>query len=322
MAAPARPDQTSPRVTVRVPATSANLGPGFDCLGMALSIHNVVEMAELAGGLHVEVEGEGAGELSTGPDNLAVRAAERLFAVAGRCPRGLFLRLVNRIPPSRGLGSSSAAIAGALVAANDLAGRPLDRETLLQLASDMEGHPDNVTPALFGGITVAASVAGRASYARFDPPPALAVAAIVPDVPLSTAQARRVLPERVPRADAVFNVQRACLLVAALQAGRLDLLADALDDRLHQPYRAPLLPGLAEALAEGRRPGLLGATLSGSGSTVLAWLDPAAPRAAREAGVEALAGRLRERGVGCRVWFVAPSAAGAEVVASGETGGR
>ncbi len=312
------------RVTVRDPATSANLGAGFDCLGLALSVHNLVEMAEIPGGLRVAVEGEGAGRLPAGPDNLAVRAAEHLFAAAGRRPRGLGLRLVNRIPPSRGLGSSSAAIVGALVAANELVGRPLGRDELLHLAVSLERHPDNVTPALFGGVTVAATVSGPASasspeptpaeertvYVRFDPPAALALAVIVPDAPLSTEEARRALPPRVSRGDAVFNLQRACLLVAALQAGRLDLLPDALDDRLHQPYRGPLLPGLAEVLAGGRRPGLLGVTLSGSGSTVLAWLDHAAAGSGLDSSP-------RHGPSGRRVWSLWPACFGSAVWGAG-----
>lgn len=302
---------------MRVPATSANLGAGLDCLGLALAIYNEVEMAVLPAGLRVEVEGEGAGELSTGPDNLAVQAAARLFSAVGGAPPGLFVRLVNRIPPSRGLGSSSAAIVGSLVAANALAGAPLSRDDLLQLAVEMEGHPDNVTPALVGGVTAAAAADGCAVYMRFDAPAGLRVAAVIPDRPMSTAEARRVLPETVPRADAVFNIQRACLTVAALQAGRFDLLPDSLEDRLHQPYRGRIMPGLAEALAAGRRPGLLGVTLSGSGSTVLAWLDPAAPPAKQEEGAEAVAACFRRLGIGCRVWLAAPDTGGAHLIEQG-----
>lgn len=300
-------------VTVRVPATSANLGPGFDTLGMALELYNTVEMAEAPAGVRLYVEGEGAEALSRRPDNLVVSAAERLFAECGRSVSGLIVRLVNRIPVSRGLGSSATAIVGGLVAANHLVGSPLGTDDLLELAVAMEGHADNVTPALMGGVTVACNTGGRTRYLRFDPPPDLALGVIIPDRPLSTAEARRVLPDRIPREDAVYNLQRACLLVGALQAGRLDLIGEALGDRLHQPYRVSLLPGLDQVLSTSRRPGLLGACLSGSGSTVLVFLDPAAGPAERDQAVEDLAGAFRAHKIGCHVLSVRPALRGAQI---------
>lgn len=317
-------------IRVRVPATSANLGPGFDCLGMALAIYNTIEMDEApAEGVQVSVAGEGAEALSGAAGNMVAEAAERLFRAAGRRPRGLRLRVENAYPVARGLGSSAAAIVGGLVAANAMVGSPLGTDGLLDLAVEMEGHPDNVTPALLGGVTVACTVrdgagqdgGARTVYARFDPPPGLRLALVIPERPLSTAEARAALPAAVPRADAVFNLQRACLLVASLQAGRTDLLGLALDDRLHQPYRAGLLPGLAEALAAARRPGLLGGCLSGSGSTVLLFLDPGEEALWGEA-VDAVAGAFRRNGIACQVRFVSPSAAGAHVVASAGRGGK
>lgn len=306
-------------VRVRVPATAANLGPGFDCLGMALSLYNEIEVEEAAAGCAVAVEGEGAGELAEAGRNLVLSALERVWAAAGRRPPGLRLRLRNAVPLARGLGSSAAAIAGGLVAGNALLGHPLGRQQLLDLALALEGHPDNVTPALCGGVTVACTVpagdggGGTVAYVRLDPPPDLALAVVVPDRPLATAAARAVLPQRVERADAVFNLQRSCLLTAALGQGRLDLLPAALEDRLHQPYRAALLPGLEEALARARRePALLGACLSGSGSSLLVFLRPG-----EEAGWEAAVGRVadafREQGIGCRVLPVKPSPHGALV---------
>ncbi len=294
-------------VRVRVPATSANLGPGFDCLGMALALYNHVEAEEVPAGLQVTVEGEGTGELAAAAGNLVVTAAERLFAAVGRRPAGLRLRLRNGVPVARGLGSSAAAIVGGLVAANALLGVPLSAERLLDLAVELEGHPDNVTPALVGGVTVSCGTA----FVRFDPPPGLALAVIVPERPLPTAEARAALPRRIERADAVFNLQRACLLTAALREGRLDLLPAALDDRLHQPYRAALLPGLAEALERARRErALLGACLSGSGSSVLVFLAPGR-EADHTAAVERVAAAFRERGTACRTLFTAPCAQGA-----------
>lgn len=309
-------------IRVRVPATSANLGPGFDCLGMALSIYNTIEMEEAPQGLHLSVAGEGAEVLAGEAGNMVAEAAARLFHAAGRHPRGLRLHVENSYPIARGMGSSAAAIVGGLVAANALLGFPLATDDLLQLAVEMEGHPDNVTPALTGGVTVACTLqegtgggggGARTVYVRFDPPPGLHLAVVIPERPMSTAEARAALPERVPRADAVFNLQRACLLVASLQAGRVDLLGAALDDRLHQPYRACLLPGLADALAAARRPGLLGGCLSGSGSTVLLFLAPGDEARWGEA-VDGVAQCFRQQGIACQVRFVRPSAEGAHVV--------
>lgn len=303
-------------VRVEVPATSANLGPGFDCLGLALDICNMVEIEEAPGGrVKVEIAGEGAGDLAADAANLVATAAERVFSAAGRRPAGFHLRLENAIPVARGLGSSSAAIVGGMVAANALLGAPLSNDEILQLAFELEGHPDNVAPALLGGLTVACVSGSRALALRLDPPAGLPLAVLVPERPLATAEARRVLPTEIPRADAIFNVQRACLLLAALGDGRTDLLAEALQDRLHQPYRAALLPGLAEVLAAARRPGLLGACLSGSGSSVLCFLDPQASPEARQQGARALAAVFEGRDIPCRVLFTAPSAHGARLVA-------
>lgn len=305
-------------VRVRVPATSANLGPGFDCLGMALDLHNTVEMETTAGGVRVTAEGEGAEALAGAAENLVLAAARRLFAAAGREPAGLRLHLANTVPLARGLGSSATAIVGGLTAANALLGNPLDILDVLDLAVELEGHPDNVTPALLGGVTASCTsdpaAGGRRSvFARFDPPDGLSVAVIVPERPLPTAEARAVLPRQVDRGDAVFNLQRACLMVAALRDGRFDLLAAALEDRLHQPYRATLLPGLSEALEQARRePGLLGACLSGSGSSVLVFLAPGR-EGAWAAGVDAVADAFRRRGVPCRTLFTRPSPRGAVV---------
>lgn len=318
---------------MRVPATSANLGPGFDCLGMALDLYNTVEMEATRAGAEVAVEGEGAEGLGAAARDLVLGAAERVFGAAGRRPAGLRVRLVNAVPVARGLGSSAAAVVGTLVAANALVGNPLSPGDLLDLAVELEGHPDNATPALFGGVTVSCSPgdaagearaggaadggeaggpAGRRTvFLRFDPPPGLALAVIVPDRPLPTAAARAVLPRQVARVDAVFNLQRACLLTAALRDGRLDLLATALEDRLHQPYRAALLPGLSEALERARRaPALLGACLSGSGSSVLVFLRPG-EEAAWAAAVDGVADAFRARGLACRALFTAPSPLGA-----------
>ncbi len=262
------------KVRVRVPATTANLGSGFDTLGMALGLHNDVELEEVNAGLELAVEGEGAAELQAqGPENLVVRAAEAAFQAVGRRPRGLRMRQVNRIPLGRGLGSSAAAAVAGIAAGARLVGEPLPSEEILRLALAFEGHPDNIAACVLGGFTVAATAAGRVQALRVPLARPLRAVAVIPDVRLATADARRALPTQVPLGDAVFNVHRAALLVAALGQGRFELLREAVADRLHQPYRAPLLPGMLEVLEAGYAAGALACFLSGAGSTVLALAD-------------------------------------------------
>jgi homoserine kinase len=258
------------RVHVRIPATSANLGPGFDALGLALALYNDVE-ASPADGVSVRVEGEGAGQLSTGADNVVARGVRLAFEASGQSFKGVALACVNRIPPARGLGSSAAAWVGGLVAGNRLAGGALGRDELLALATRAEGHPDNVCAALLGGLTVScAGPEGAVTAIPLPVPDGLAWVVLVPATTSSTAEARAVLPDSVPRADAVFNVQRVALLLAGLQARRPDALARALDDRLHQPYRRALFPWMERVGAAARSAGALGCVLSGAGPSLLA----------------------------------------------------
>jgi homoserine kinase len=257
------------RVRVRVPATSANLGPGFDALGLALALHNEV-IVEEADEVAVAVEGEGAARLDAGAKNVVARGVALGFEVAGRPFRGARLRCVNRIPLSRGLGSSAAAWVGGLLAANALLGEPIDRDGLLAAATRAEGHPDNVAAALLGGLTVSCADGPRVTAVSLPLPAGIDWVVLVPETESSTHEARAVLPDVVPRADAVFNVQRVSLLLAALGAGRADLLDLAMQDRLHQPYRRRLFPWMEEVAAAGRRAGALGCVLSGAGPCLLA----------------------------------------------------
>lgn len=299
-------------VVVRVPASTANLGPGFDALGLALALYNRLRVEPAAGATSVEVSGEGAGLLETGADNLVFRAAARLAQVAGRVLPPLRIRLENAIPVSRGLGSSSTAIVGGLMAANVLLGEPLDREALLRLAVEMEGHPDNVTPALLGGFQVTCLDGAQLHHLRLPAPAGLLRAVVcVPDRPVSTGDARRVLPESYSRRDAVFNLSRTALLVAALLRGEMALLGPAMEDRIHQPYRAALIPGFWEALAAARAAGAAGACLSGSGSTMLALV--AGPTALDAAVGEAMAAAVRGAGAEARWLALQVDEAGAVV---------
>jgi homoserine kinase len=280
------------RVRVRVPATSANLGPGFDALGLALALHNEV-IGEEADEVAVAVEGEGAARLDAGAKNVVARGVALGFEVAGRPFRGARLRCVNRIPLSRGLGSSAAAWVGGLLAANALLGEPIDRDGLLAAATRAEGHPDNVAAALLGGLTVSCADGPRVTAVSLPLPAGIDWVVLVPETESSTHEARAVLPDVVPRADAVFNVQRVSLLLAALGAGRADLLDLAMQDRLHQPYRRRLFPWMEEVAAAGRRAGALGCVLSGAGPCLLA----AVPARGGQVVAAAMAEALRAAGI-------------------------
>jgi homoserine kinase len=283
------------RVRVRIPSTSANLGPGFDALGLAMGLHNEV-IAEEADEVAVAVEGEGAARLDAGAKNVVARGVALGFEVAGRAFRGVRLLCVNRIPLSRGLGSSAAAWVGGLVAANALLGEPIDREGLLAAATRAEGHPDNVAAALLGGLTVSCADGARVTAVSLPVPAGIDWVVLVPETESSTHEARAVLPDAVPRADAVFNVQRVSLLLAALGAGRADLLDLAMQDRLHQPYRRRLFPWMEDVAAAARRAGAHGCALSGAGPCLLA----AVPARGGEAVAVAMAEALRAAGIAGR----------------------
>ncbi|HEY8477897.1 MAG TPA: homoserine kinase [Chloroflexota bacterium] len=284
------------RVAVRVPATTANLGPGFDALGMALGLYNTV-VAEPGDGPEVVVEGEGADRLPRDARNLVYRSAEEAARRIGGTLPPLRLRCANAIPPARGLGSSSAAIVAGLMIGNALLGGPWDPEQVLATAAELEGHPDNVTPAVFGGLQVCVVDRGRVCHVAVPVERRLRVALFIPDVPMATRGARRVVPRRVSLADAVHNLGRTALLVAAMATGRLDVLGVATQDRLHQPPRAALFPALPILLAAAMEHGALGAFLSGAGSTVAALVDErgemVAEAMARTAAREGVTGRAR-----------------------------
>jgi homoserine kinase len=257
------------QVHVRVPATTANLGCGFDILGLALQLYNTFTLTITATpGWRVQLPPGMA--LPTNRNNLVYRAARRIFEHVGDIPPGLDLSLATAIPLARGLGSSSSAIVGGLVAANHLTGNTLDKEALLAIAVDLEGHPDNVTPALMGSLTLSYTVDTQHRYLRLAFPQELTLIVTIPDFELQTAQARAVLPTQVSRADAVFNCSRTALFIYAVLHQRYDLFAAAMDDRLHQPYRAALIPGMSAAITAGYAAGALGVALSGAGPTLLA----------------------------------------------------
>lgn len=265
------------RACAKVPATSANMGPGFDALGIALSMYAWIELAP-AEQTTITLYGDHSQGLPLDKSNLLYGIAQRLFAESGAAIPELAISVYSDIPLTRGLGSSAAAIVGALGAANALIGDPVPRDELFRIATEIEGHPDNVGPAMFGGIVSSVWDGKKASYIRIEPPQGLTTLVAIPRYELSTAKARAALPEQVSRADAVFNLSRAALLTAAFAAGRLDLVRVAMQDRLHQPYRAPLVPGLSRVLEEAVEHGALGAALSGAGPTAIAFADEATDR--------------------------------------------
>jgi len=272
-------------VAVRVPATSANLGPGYDAVGLALGLYDAVEARIIPDGVAIEVSGAGEATAAAGEDHLVIRAMRAAFGAAGGQPPGIGLRCVNAIPQGYGLGSSAGAIVAGLLAARALAagaarracaqragpgrdGPGLTDTELLQLATQLEGHPDNVAACLAGGLTIAWTSDRGAEAARLTPVAGLTPVLCVPEIPLSTAHARGLLPAAVPHADAVANSARAALLIAALTSDPALLMAGT-EDYLHQPYRAPAAPATADLVGRLRAAGIP-AVVSGAGPSVLA----------------------------------------------------
>ncbi len=293
-------------VTIRVPATTANLGPGFDCVGMALDIYNTMtfEQDRIAG---LEMTGEGAGSLS---GDLIYRSLEALCGEAGRVLPDLAISCHNDIPVASGLGSSAAAIVGTLLAGNMLLDQPLSLERLVHLAAHLEGHPDNTTPALLGGCQVVVQDGEKVVHASVPLPQGLKAVLFIPDFRMPTAETRRILPQQVSMADAVHNISRTALLVTALATGNLEHLRLATHDRLHQPTRSKLLPAMAEIFGAALSAGALGVFLSGGGPTICAFaMDKG------EAIADAMDNAASKAEVKGRTMIAEPSLVGAQVVA-------
>lgn len=301
------------RLKVRVPATSANLGPGFDTLGIALGYADeLVVETRSEPGVSVSVTGVGAGEVPTDASNLVARSAAHVFAQLGRTMPGLTIEAHNRIPHGRGMGSSgSAIVAGVMIAAGLLAHDPADplvltEEALLRLATDLEGHPDNVAPALFGGLTIAWTTQAGPRFKRLMVHRGVSPLVLVPTFTMSTELARSLQPKQVPHEDAVFNVSRSALLVAALTQSP-ELLFEATEDRLHQNYRGEAMPATRDLIGALREAGHA-AVVSGAGPSVLVLCgDPVERLAAAE-----LAESVSE---GWRALFLAIDIKGATVEA-------
>lgn len=257
-------------IEIKVPATSANLGSGFDALGIALSMYNIVYMEESD---HIDIKSLDSVDVPNDENNLIYSTAKRIYEICGKPFKGLKIRQLNNIPIARGLGSSSACLVAGLIGANTLLGNPLTREDIINLAAALEGHPDNTTPAILGGLVTSAMDEGKVYSVSVPVDSHVRFVAMVPKDTLPTSHARSILPASVSRADAVYNLSRAALMTSSLFSGRLENLKIATQDRLHQPYRMGLIKGSDAAFRIARELGAYGVYISGAGSTIMAIID-------------------------------------------------
>ena len=278
-------------VQIHGPATTANVGPGFDCLGAALQLENVFEMRCIEGGserFDLIIEGSEGAHLRGGPDNLVYRAAQRVWKEAREEPVALEARVRLAVPPARGLGSSATAIVAGLMGANALVGEPLSKEKLLELAIDIEGHPDNVVPSLVGGVCMTAKAAShRWRVVRCEWSAAVQAVVAIPAIRLTTSEARRAMPKAIPVGDAVINLGSLTLLLQGLRTGNGDLITDGMHDRLHEPYRWGLIPGGKAVREAAIGAGAWGCVISGAGPSLLALCKPDVASAVSQAMVRA-----------------------------------
>ena len=301
------------KVQVKVPATTANLGPGFDALGLALDLWNETEFSCTDDKqIQVTIEGEGAGILPADATNAVVDAALTIYERSKKSCPGLHVHCINRVPLSSGLGSSSAALLTGMLGANALLGNPFNDEEILRLAIETEGHPDNVAPAMLGGLVasivyddhvVSMRLPARANRSR------LHVTIVLPDFDFPTKQARAILPKQVDRKDAIYNISRAVLVTEALRTGDLDLLGKAMSDALHQPYRIPLIPGAQAAMDAAHHAGAGAVALSGAGPSLIAFSSKPEPAIG-----QAMKRSFEAAGLQARIFELGTSYEGAEVL--------
>ena len=302
-------------IKIRVPATTANLGPGFDCLGLALKLYLNLEIEETEKGLVIEYQGEGAEKFSVKKDTLIGKSAELVLKKIGqdKSKKGLKIKTFNQIPVTRGLGSSAAAIIGGIMGAARICKIELSFQEMLELALSLEGHLDNIVPALMGGLTLAYKTEQEEiKWARIDTPADLRAVLAIPDFSLSTEEMRRVLPSKSSLVDAVFNLSRSALLVNALQNSNWEVLAEAMEDKLHQPFRAPFIPGIEEMFSQIKRTGLAGVALSGSGPTVVSLTK----RGSEELISNIMKNIFFKEGIDCRILVLETDLEGTKIVYS------
>ncbi len=301
------------KIHVKVPATTANLGPGFDALGLALDLWNEADFTATDDKqITLTISGEGEGKLPTDANNPIVDAALQVYDLAKKPCTGLRIHCLNRVPLSSGLGSSSTAMLTGLLGANALLNNPFSDEEILKLAIENEGHPDNVAPAMLGGLVASIVYEGHVislklpTRANRSP---MHVTIVLPDFDFPTRQARAILPKQVDRKDAIYNISRAVLVTEALRTGDLDLLGKAMTDALHQPYRLPLIPGAQAAMDAGRHAGAAAVALSGAGPSLIAFSSKEEPAigASMKRAFEAA-------GLNARIFELGTSYEGAEVM--------
>lgn len=299
------------KVRVKVPASTANLGPGFDSLGMALNLYAWIDMA-ISDETTIHLIGDQMNGIPTDKSNLIYKVAQMVFEQAGVSLPELDITMYSDIPLTRGLGSSASAIVGALAGANALIGNKLTQYELFQIATRLEKHPDNVGASLFGGIVVAFWDGEKAESIRIEPDANLEVLVAIPAFQLATEKARSVMPKQVAMKDAVFNLSHSSLLVAALATSNLGMIRHAMKDALHQPYRAELIPGMKTLLEQAENHGALGVALSGAGPTMLALVDA---RSGQKEELEAfLKNTLAEEGIEAQTLWLKPSVAGVAAI--------
>jgi len=289
--------------TIFVPATSANVGPGFDCLGIALDMYNEIEydLVGDSGDFEAEIIGEGQDSLSNGKENLVYFSFKKTFDFFKKNPPGIKIKQINRIPLSRGLGSSSAAIVGGIVLANEVLGNTLTINEMLKIAVDIEGHPDNVAPALLGGFVISFKENDDIISKKINVPEQISSTVIVPNFQLSTKDSRGVLPKAVPMEDAIFNISRATLLISSLITEDYEMIKLAFADKLHQNYRATLIPGLLEVIEEAEKMDILGTALSGAGPSIIIYHKTEA-----KFNVEKLTNILEKKNIFSKIYQLKP----------------
>jgi len=302
-------------IKIRVPATTANLGPGFDCLGLALKLYLNLEIEETEEGLVIEYQGEGAEKFSAKKNTLIGKSVELVLKKAGwdKSKKGLKIKVFNQIPITRGLGSSASAIIGGIVGAARLYNINLTNREMLELALSLEGHMDNIVPALIGGFTLAYKTSQEEiKWAKIKTPLDLRVVVAIPDFTLSTGEMRKALPQKVTLPEAVFNLSRSALLVNALQNSDWDILAEAMEDGLHQPYRVPFIPGIKDMFVKIKKTGLAGVALSGSGPSVVSLTK----KGSEEAISKIMKDAFSDAGITCRTLVLEVDLEGTKTVYS------
>ncbi|MCE2401798.1 homoserine kinase [Candidatus Poribacteria bacterium] len=304
----------SRKVSARIPASTTNLGPGFDVLGLALKLYSTVTLETTGSSSEVVVSGVDVDKIPSTPEHIAFQAVQSVFQRSGvQQPKGLKLSIANGIPAIRGLGGSGTAILGGLLTANVLCGNPFSYSELLNFATAMEGHPDNVAASLYGGMVISVQEGEHIHTIQLECDPTLHVVLAIPEFTLSTQKARNILPKTVDFADAIYNISRSSLLVACIATGKLEMLSVAMKDKLHQPYRSTLIPGFDDVVDAATDAGAVSIALSGAGPTIAAYCLN---------NMDAVGNRMRDvfkrHNIPCKIQVIGADLEGAKVWSNGD----